>query len=353
MADGSVIEDIQLGEESANLDELHKPLDKPTDLRIEYLVESSPEDETRKLDEEEKTQLRAVIAGLNWAAREGRPDAAAAASIYAREFPEPSTDAAKGVNAYVEHLKTNPLEITIHPLPEQELRMLTISDSAFDTSGQERSQHGWLFGFTTAALNQGRQAPVSLVDWRSRKLRRKANSSMLCEAIALSDATAAAEWFDAFWLSIAESHFDPRKHLQRRHDLEPDTGPMKTVLRDDDPVRRDPRHIIVMDAKAVYDSASSEQALSEERRAALEIAVIRDSLRFLKGLPRWIPHNYNPADSLTKARGAHTAPLVKLLRTACWELRPEQELLEEMHESKEQLGYTKRIKTAIAVAMDE
>ena len=63
--------------------------------------------------------------------------------------------------------------------------------------------------------------------------------------------------------------------------MEPDTGPMKTVLRQDDPVRRDPDHLVVIDAKAVYDSVSSEQALSEERRAAVEVVVIRDSLRFL------------------------------------------------------------------------
>ena len=41
-----------------------------------------------KLDEKEKTQLRGLIASLNWTSREGRPDASAAASILASAFPE-------------------------------------------------------------------------------------------------------------------------------------------------------------------------------------------------------------------------------------------------------------------------
>ena len=33
------------------------------------------------------------------------------------------------------------------------------------------------------------------------------------------------------------------------------------------------------------------------------------------GRARWAPHKYNPADGLTKLRGAHMAPLLVLLKT--------------------------------------
>jgi hypothetical protein len=151
---GEILEEM-LAHAGQSLDTRHAELPEATDLLIKRRIERDLDEDQRELDSEEQTQLRAVIAGLNWASREGRPDAAAAASIYARELPSPTPMVAKGVNSYVEYLKANPLEITIHAIPEEMIRKVTISDSAFDTTGQERSQHGWIFGFSTPELHQG------------------------------------------------------------------------------------------------------------------------------------------------------------------------------------------------------
>ena len=51
---------------------------------------------------------------------------------------------------------------------------------------------------------------MSLMQWRSKRLRRKAASSLLSESISLSAATAALERQDAFMESIRRSHFKPR-----------------------------------------------------------------------------------------------------------------------------------------------
>ena len=155
-----------------------------------------------KLDEKEQTQFRGLIASLNWTAREGRPDAAAAASILAATFPEPTIANVMSGNDVVRHLKLFPIKLQIHAIPEEKLRNLLISDAAFDTSGKEKSQHGWLLGFTNELMNQGQKAPVSLMQWRSKRLRRKAASSMLCESISLSAASGALERQDAFMDSI-------------------------------------------------------------------------------------------------------------------------------------------------------
>ena len=63
-----------------------------------------------KLDDTERTQLRGIIASLNWVAREGRPDAAAAASIIASAFPEPMMSHINAANDVVQHLKTFPVK---------------------------------------------------------------------------------------------------------------------------------------------------------------------------------------------------------------------------------------------------
>jgi len=112
-------------------------------------------------------------------------------------------------NEVVKHLKTFPVILRKQALPEDHLRLILIADSAFDTSGKEKSQHGWILGFTHPLMNKGKLSPISLMQWRSKRLRRKASSSLLCEAISMSAATGALERLDAFSQSISQSGFSP------------------------------------------------------------------------------------------------------------------------------------------------
>ncbi|CAK8990659.1 Integrase catalytic domain-containing protein, partial [Durusdinium trenchii] len=230
-----------------------------------------------KLSENEKTQLRGLIASLNWLAREGRPDVAAAASILASAFPEPAVSHILAANAMVRHVKTSPIKMVIHSIEEKDLRNILVADSSFDTSGRERSQHGWLLGFTNPWLNQGREAPVSLMQWRSKRLRRKAASSLLCEAISLSAATAALERQDVFMESIRMSHFKPRVR-QKSEDEKLAAMGKSTVIASESASFCDPNSIVVVDAKSLYDALCSDQCSGDDERSALEIAIIKESL---------------------------------------------------------------------------
>ena len=62
----------------------------------------------------------------------------------------------------------------------------------------------------------------------------------------------------------------------------------------------------------------------------------------MRCLPRWVPHDKNPADALTKAEGAHAVPLMRLLSSSCWTIREESAELEERKEVKSTLGYVPR-----------
>ena len=55
------------------------------------------------------------------------------------------------------------MNLTIWAIPEEQLMRLLIVDSAFDTSGQNKSQHAWIVAYTTPALARGKEAPVSLM----------------------------------------------------------------------------------------------------------------------------------------------------------------------------------------------
>jgi hypothetical protein len=325
---------------TCTLDDLHMVLDKPRRLRITY-TGVSPAMDAETPTESEITSLRGVIAGISWCSREGRPDAAAAASIYASAFPDVTYRDIRRVNKEVKRIKSVPVSLAIKPIPLAERVTVLISDSAFDTSGKDRSQCGWIIGCAHKSVNKNVPAEFSVVGWRSKKLGRKAASSMLCETLTLSRGTGELLWLHSFLLSIAWSDYDMR--IKRRRDAVSHAESM--VLRCDKASEMDPDALAVMDAKSLFDSLNSEQTLSEDRRAALEVAVIRDDMAILHGKSRWIPHNFNPADCLTKAEGAHSEPLFQLLKTGTLCLADEASVLE-LHSTikAENSGYLPRHK---------
>ena len=269
-----------------------------------------------QLNEEEESQLRGTIAAINWAAREGRPDGSASASILSGCFPNPTLQNVLDCNATVEMLKERSITIKIHAIPEAELRHVLVADSSFDPTGKSKPQHGWLQGVTTPALNRGQFAPVSLISWRRKKLRRKAASTTLCESISLSTALASLEKQAATMKSFRFSRYDPSQVVEDMDVLMGLRGP-PVVISTEDPRHQDPEAVAIIDAKSVYDStASSErQFQGDDDRAALEAAMIQESLAKLRARLRWLPHNLNPADSLTKLpSAAHMAPLYTLLQ---------------------------------------
>lgn len=250
----------------------------------------------------------------------------------------------------VHRLKGQPITLKIHAFPEEDARHFVISDSAFDPSGRSKPQHGWLQGVTTKGFNPGERVPMSLLSWRSRRIRRKAGSATLCESISLSTSLGALEKQVAMWCSITLSRFDVREYQEVE-----DTGGLRgpaTVIASEDPNFQDPQAVAVVDAKSVFDTTSSEQACGEDDRTALEVAVIQDSISRLKGRIRWIPHNFNPADMLTKLVQAHEEPMMKLLTTGCFQLREEDSVLAQGKQSDHRMK-TRATPTSFLGAVEE
>ncbi|CAJ1399663.1 unnamed protein product [Effrenium voratum] len=255
---------------------------------------------TTCLKEDEIQPLRGVVAAINWIAREGRPHVSAAASILSGCFEKPVMQHVLETNQVVDHLRNHHVVLKVHHIPEEQVRHLVISDASYDPTGKVKPQHGWIQALTTPQLNRGEVAPVSLMSWKSRRLRRKAGNALLCESIALSTALGAMEKQVAVWRSFCKSKYDPRF--------------------------TDPLTIAVADAKSLYDASASEQAQGDDDRSALEIGIIQESIAKLSGRMRWIPHNFNPADALTKLK-AHMEPMMKLLKSNSLVIEEEDEVL--------------------------
>ena len=301
-------------------------------VRFERKVLKKESTET-KLTPDEEQQLRGALASLNWASREGRPDGSAAASIYAGSFPGPSVADAIAVNNAIGQLKERNVSFRIHAIDETMIRHLLIADSSFDPTGRVKPQHGYIQAITTPDLNAGRTAPISWISWTSRKLRRKAGNTLLCESISMSTALGSLEKQIAFWKSITQSHFNPRSIAITEEVALGLRGP-GTVIASEAEGYADPVTVAITDAKSLFDGANTEQAQGDDSRSALEIAIIQESLAQCQGRLRWVPHNHKPADALTKTETAHREPLLKMMQSNSLQIELEESIISREKQSE-------------------
>ena len=133
---------------------------------------------------------------------------------------------------------------------------------------------------------------------------------MAAEVQACSSALAEAEWIQAL---IKETCFDQSP----APGWESSVGPFVSVLSKDREMGRDLCHQHVVDAKSLYDCLSKDVAGGRsDRRAGIDMAIVRDSLRHSASTIRWVPHHCMPADTLTKADvGVSSYALAHLLKT--------------------------------------
>ena len=81
-----------------------------------------------------------------------------------------------------------------------------------------------------------------------------------------------------------------------------------------------------MDSKGLFDALDNELP-QDDRKSALEVPIISEFMNRTKARARWVPHNKNPSDALTKFKGAHVQPLLDLLNHGVYTLRGERDEL--------------------------
>ena len=95
------------------------------------------------ITEEERGKVRSTCGALNWAGREGRPDAAAAASLFSSQLMEMRVEDVIELNKTVAQLKKNSdLSLRIQPIDESSMRWGVISDASWANAKNGKSQAG-------------------------------------------------------------------------------------------------------------------------------------------------------------------------------------------------------------------
>ena len=91
------------------------------------------------------------------------------------------------------------------------------------------------------------------------------------------------EWMTT-WFGLAR---DPKFILKDRDSVNREIEVQSIMSTAESPLRE---MIAVSNSKSLYDNLNRDQFTGAEKRSALEICVIRDSLKALGGTARWVPH---------------------------------------------------------------
>ncbi len=103
--------------------------------------------------------------------------------------------------------------------------------------------------------------------------------------------------------------------------------------------------MVVRESKGLLDALDNYLA-SDDRKSAVEMSVIEELLARAVGWMRWTPHNNSPSDALTKFRGAHTEPFMRLMNDGMSQLVPEHEELQASAAETSQTGTTRILKVS-------
>ncbi|CAK0903387.1 unnamed protein product, partial [Prorocentrum cordatum] len=266
-------------------------------FRFGKWCQSDSEFAGRHLRQFQVKSYRAVVAQVQWVARESRPDVAGAASILAGAMPTPLVSHALLLGKVCKFLKaTASQRLTIWALDPVSLVFVTASDASGPGSASRGgSQGAWLVMAADASIRANRRARVSLLSWRSQRLKRVISSTVAAETLALSSAVAEAQYLQVLWRDAVFGDVQkPAWHLS--------AAPFSVVMSSSCELGSRAASLAVVDAKSVFDTLSKNAAGSRsDRRNAVELAVVRDSLSSMGSQIRWLPHGRMPADPLTHA----------------------------------------------------
>ena len=80
--------------------------------------------------------------------------------------------------------------------------LVSHGDAIGESTRAERARAGYVIMFADRALLEGMAAPVTLVSWRSHRVKRVVTSASAAEAMGLSEAIAQGHWVRALWSEV-------------------------------------------------------------------------------------------------------------------------------------------------------
>jgi len=275
-------------------------------------------DKEAEATEKEKADTRAALGALTWAAKEGRPDAAAAASLIASCLNRLRVQDILDLNKTIKEMKKNvQLSIPVQPIPLERLCFGVVTDASYANAANGASQGAFGVVCYDQELCEQGYGKANLMHWKSSKIHRVVNSTLAAEAQSLSKGLSELAWSVTVFNEMIAPHFELKEWQQevrsrRLHAL--------TKLEADETLKKG---LCVVDAKFLFDHLVKETIGStEDRRTAIEMQVIRQSMAETGTVVKWVSHGRMTMDCLTKRFG-NKVPLYEFLDTGVLDFRSE------------------------------
>ena len=286
------------------------------------------------LSEEEFRAFRSTLYRVSWVAHQTRPEVSGTVSILASRMHNARVSDAIYLNKAIGHLRSSATQpLRIRGYEPQQMTFIGVSDAG-GVDGEVRGnneagliedpvQGAWMVLTSNTLPTHDRRIPVSVISWRSSKLKRRVTSTMAGETQALSQCLGEVEWLQVMHQDLVYGDVDTKNYHKN-------LSPFLALLPDKCQLaaNRGPQCALT-DAKSLYDSIFKQCPSSrQDRRNALELAVVIDVVQRSGSQVRWTPHQRMPVDMLTKVDvTTSNGALLHLIRTASLRIDKEDEEL--------------------------
>ena len=276
-----------------------------------HLKKGRLSDRSSPLDSEEFESFRSMLYKVNWVGHQTRPEACGVISILASRLKNATVHDVACLNKLISHLRSTASQpLVLHKFDNNKMTLIAASDAGGVDSpppGHQQNvsldnvQGAWLILAAERVPSASSKTKVSILSWRSSKLKRRVSSTLASEALAFSQALGELEWLQIMFRDVVFGDVN-------KHDWSSSILPFVGILREDGelykrlhPETERLEQCSITDAKSLFDSLKKENPSSrQDRRTAIEIAIIIESMQKSKSILRWSPHPRMVADVLTK-----------------------------------------------------
>ena len=232
--------------------------------------------------EAERSVTRSAQQKLAWLARSSRSELSFDVSQLQKRITKATVQDILDTNRLIDKAKRGADKgIQIQPIPLDKLMFVAVSDSSFMNGENGSTQAGYFILAAPSDLESEGHASVSILAWRSHRLRRKVRSTLGAETMAMNEGTEEGDLFRAYAAETMNPDFDLRNWPLHVKEI---------------------RMLAITDCKSLYDHLTKQgSAPADDRRLQLDIQILRDMMENANLGVKWVATYQMLADALTKS----------------------------------------------------
>ena len=260
----------------------------------------------------EVAACRTALGGLQWLAIQTQPQLCARCNLLLTEVvTDGSLCTAREIQGMVAEIRQQSYKLHFFPMEDakhwSDLVFVSMGDQAHNNRPKGDSTGGMLTLVSGPGCSSGRISPMSLIAWRTWKLRRKAIGSNDAEVQSI--------------LEAEDQNFRVRMLWAELHGAGTARQLRDNLVEKQEELARRVKGILCTDSRGGYDAVELNESpllgLSN-MRAALQAFALRENLSRVGCELRWVASDYDLADALTKKKQDARCGLQKFLTSWLW-----------------------------------